>query len=153
MADLRGNSTPVPAKYNALLIVAAGLSAIAAVLHVVIIIGGASWYRFFGAGERMASAAAAGQWYPPLVTAIIAFILTIWGLYALSGAGVLQKLPMLKPALCAITAVYLLRGLAIFPRLVIEPDQIALFDIWSSLICLVYGAVHLCGLVQVWRRI
>ncbi|MGQ4584278.1 hypothetical protein [Lysobacter sp. F60174L2] len=36
------------------------LNAIAALLHVGCIIFGASWYRFFGAGERMAQLASAG---------------------------------------------------------------------------------------------
>lgn len=49
--------------YNTWLIVGAVLSGVAALLHVAIVFGGASWYRFFGAGERMASAAAAGRLY------------------------------------------------------------------------------------------
>lgn len=46
---------------NLIPMLGSGLSAIAALLHVGIIIGGPSWYRFFGAGERMARAAAAGH--------------------------------------------------------------------------------------------
>jgi hypothetical protein len=38
--------------YKTSLVVGAGLSFIAALLHVARIFGGPSWYRFFGAGDR-----------------------------------------------------------------------------------------------------
>ena len=40
--------------YKIWLIAGAVLSGIAGLLHLAIILGGAPWYRFFGAGERMA---------------------------------------------------------------------------------------------------
>jgi hypothetical protein len=39
--------------YKTSLVVGAGLSIIAALLHMARIFGGPSWYRFFGAGDRM----------------------------------------------------------------------------------------------------
>jgi hypothetical protein len=138
---------------NAWLIVGAILSSIAALLHVAIVIGGAPWYRFFGAGEAMASAAAAGRLYPAVVTLAIAAVLAGWAAYALAGAGVLPALPWQKAALVAITAIYLLRGLAILPLLLLAREQATPFLVWSSLICLGYGIVHLAGLAQVWERL
>lgn len=143
----------MPTAYNTALVVAACLSAIAALLHVGIIVGGASWYRFFGAGERMASAAAAGRWYPAIVTTGIAIVLALSAAYALAGAGVIQSVPLLKLGLCAITAIYLLRGLAVVPVLVVARSKATPFVIWSSGICLIYGAVHLVGLAQVWPKL
>ncbi len=138
---------------NTPLVVAACLSAVAALLHVGIVIGGAPWYRFFGAGERMASAAAAGRVYPAIVTLGIAAVLALWCAYALSGAGIIKPLPLLKLALVAITGIYLLRGLAIVPLLTIAHAESTPFLIWSSLVCIFYGAVHLLGLTQVWPRL
>ena len=46
----------------------------------------------------------------------------IWAAYALSGAGVLPKLPLLQIALCAIAGVYLLRGVAGIPIAVVTVD-------------------------------
>lgn len=138
---------------NAWLIVAAALSAVAALLHVAIVFGGAPWYRFFGAGENMASAAEAGRAYPAIVTLGIALVLALWAAYALSGAGLLAPLPLLKWCLAAITAVYLLRGLAILPLFVFARGQATPFLIWSSVICIGYGVVHLVGTVQVWRQL
>ena len=139
--------------YNIPLILGAALSAIAALLHICIIFGGPAWYRFFGAGERMASGAAAGHWYPPIVTLLIACMLAVWAAYALSGAGVLQPLPLLAFVLPAITAVYLLRGLVVVALFVFDRRRLSAFWVWSSLVCLVYGLVHLLGLVQVWETL
>jgi hypothetical protein len=139
--------------YNIWLIVAAGLNAIAAALHLAIIVGGAKWYRFFGAGEHMALATIAGRWYPAIITTGIALVLSIWSAYALSGAGVIQTLPLLKLGLSVITAVYLLRGLAIIPLFIIAREKTTPFLLWSSAICCGYGAIHLLGLTQVWSML
>lgn len=141
------------ASVNVALIVAAALSAIAALLHVGCIVFGASWYRFFGAGERMARMAERGEWRPTLITSGIVLVLATWSLYALSGAGVLPGLPLLRIALCAIAGVYLLRGIgglaiAAWPR--IERRG---FWVWSSVICLALGAVHALGLAQRWEML
>ena len=136
---------------NAFLIAGAMLSALAAALHVGCIVFGATWYRFFGAGERMAQMAIAGSWRPAAITAAIASVLAVWSLYALSGAGVIRALPLLRPTLCAITAVYLLRGLVILPLVAL--GRSTPFWWWSSAICLFIGAVHVAGLSQVWARL
>jgi len=138
---------------NLLLVIGAAMSAVAALLHAGCIIFGASWYRFFGAGERMAQMASAGSWYPTVVTSFIAAMLFAWSLYALSGAGVLPKLPLLRAALCAITAIYLLRGVAVLPLVFFSLGRSTAFWWWSSAICLVIGLTHLVGLKQVWERL
>jgi hypothetical protein len=131
------------------LVLGAALSAAAALLHVAVIAGGPDWYRFFGAGERMAQMAARGHWYPPLLTTGIALVLAAWAVFALSGAGLLARWPLLRTALAAITAIYLLRGLLIVP-IVIVPYPQGAFDYWSSLIVLAYGLVHTFGLWLAW---
>jgi len=136
---------------NVFLIAGALMSALAAALHIGCIVFGAPWYRFFGAGERMAQMAIAGSWYPAIVTAAIASVLAAWSLYALSGAAVIRALPLLRPALCIITGIYLLRGLVILPLAVV--GKATPFWWWSSAICLFIGAVHLVGLLQVWPRL
>ena len=134
-------------------ILGAVLSGIAALLHIAIIFGGGPWYRFFGAGEAMALAAEAGRAYPAVVTFAIAVVLALWAMVALSGAGVVRRWPMLRWGLVAITAIYLLRGLAIVPLLLFAPGQATPFLVWSSVICLAYGGVHLVGTRQVWGRL
>ena len=138
---------------NPWLIAAATGSAVAAVLHLGCIVFGAPWYWFFGAGERMAQLAIAGDPYPALVTAAIAAVLAVWALYALSAAGAIRRLPLLRSALCAITAVYLLRGVVGLPFVAQLPGRSPAFWYWSSAICLALGVVHLIGLRQAWARL
>jgi hypothetical protein len=138
---------------NIPLAVGALLSAVAALLHLGIIAGGPAWYRFFGAGERFARAAADGRWYPTVVTLGIAAVLFIWSAYALAGAGVVTRLPLLKAALVGITAVYLVRGIAFAPLVLAKGGTITPFVVWSSVICFGYGVVHLVGLVQRWTAL
>ncbi len=59
-------------------------------------------------------------------------------------------MPLLALALPVITAVYLLRGLVAVALFVFDRRRLTAFWVWSSLVCLVYGVVHLVGLVQVW---
>ena len=141
-------------KTNKLLVFAGALSVIAALLHIGVIMGGPDWYRFFGAGEELASLAERGSWYPAMLTFGIAVVLFVWGLYAFSGAGLLhRRFPFLKTGLVVIATIYLIRGLVLFPAYLFKPELVDAFAIWSSLICLVYGLAYAIGTRQVWTRI
>src|SRR5688500_4078236 len=124
----------------------------ASLTHVAIIIGGPDWYRFFGAGERMARQAELGSSYPAIITAGIATVLALWTLYALSGAGVIRRLPLLRIVLALIASIYLLRGVLGIPLvlLVVDPSSRALraklfFMVVSSLICVGLGICYAIG--------
>ena len=142
---------------NNQLIIAGSLSVLAALLHICCIFGGPDWYLFFGAGQRMAQLASQGDPYPTIVTLVIASILTGWGLYAFSGAGVIFKLPLLKTCLVLITTIYFVRGFAglVVPFLTSDPvvhQNSITFWFVSSIICCVYGAFYLLGTVKLWRQ-
>ena len=127
------------------------LSLTAALLHLASIIGGPDWYRFFGAGERLARMAEQGRWTPTQMAAGIAAMLGVAAAYAFSGAGLIQRLPLLRTALVAITSVYMARGLVVWwPSALARPDLSPGFLFWSSLIVLVFGLVHLVGTWQSW---
>ena len=134
---------------NPWLIVGGVLSLAASALHIACIVGGPDWYRFFGAGEALAQAAERGEAYPALVTFAIAVVLAIWGAYAFAGAGLIRRLPLMRTALVAITAIYLLRGALLIPALTV-PAMGGEFNIWSSLIVLSYGILYLIGTVRAW---
>jgi len=142
---------------NSYLITAGALSALASLLHVGCIIFGASWYRFFGAGEHMAKLAEQGSLQPTIITSGIVLVLAIWSLYAFSAAGLIIKLPLMRLALIAITAVYLLRGIGgIFIAASSEVAPLGnstAFWFWSSAICLTFSLVHLIGIKQQWANL
>jgi hypothetical protein len=135
---------------NPILIVAGVLSAAASLLHLAVIAGGPSWYRFFGAGEGMARMAEQGSLTPTLVTIGIATVLAVWAAYAFAGAGLMPRLPLMRTALVLISAVYLLRGLVVIPALVINHGSPEPFVLWSSLIVLVYGVAYAVGTWVAW---
>ncbi|MEE9434323.1 MAG: hypothetical protein V3V15_08805 [Sphingorhabdus sp.] len=129
------------------------LSLLASLLHLAVIVGGPDWYRFFGAGEGMARMAEEGSIYPATMTVGIALILAVWAHFAFAGAGLVWKPPLLKTGLIAITAIYLLRGLALLPMLAFAPRAVDSFAIWSSLIVLVYGLVYAVGIRKAWAAL
>ena len=131
----------------------------ASLLHVGIILGGPDWYRFFGAGERMARLAARGSPYPAAITAGIAAVLGVWMLYALSGAGVIRRLPLLRIVLALIAAVYLGRGVLGIPLVLLVDDPYAnqlkgrmTFMIVTSAVCVLLGLCYAAGAAHAGRR-
>jgi hypothetical protein len=136
------------ARINLWLVVGGVLSAVAAVIHLAAIVGGPAWYRFFGAGEEIAAAAARGSPVPGLMTLGIATVLLIWSAYAFAGAGLVRRLPLMRTALVLISAIYLLRGLVLAPALM--QGEVDSFTLWSSLVVLVYGLAYAIGTWQAW---
>jgi len=136
---------------NPWLIAGGWMSLAAAAAHIACIFGGPDWYRFFGAGEPIARAAERGSWVPALITLVIASILAIWAAYAFAGAGLIRRLPLMRSALVAISAVYLARGLVIFyPPLLGRSDLTWTFMLWSSLIVMAMGIVYAIGTWRAW---
>ena len=134
------------------------LSFLTAALHIAIIFGGADWYRFFGAGEETAVLVEQGSIQPTISALILALIFTGWGLYAWSGSGCLPRLPFVRTCLVLITFVYLARGVVglVIPFLSTHPriTELSLsFWVWSSLICLCFGLVHLKGVMDKWQAL
>ena len=80
-------------------------------------------------------------------------MLAIWAAYAFSGAGLLPRLPLLRTGLVAISAIYLLRGLALIPALIINRGEVMPFVLWSSLIVLIYGVAYAVGTWIAWPRL
>jgi hypothetical protein len=149
---------------GSLLATAGALDAAAALLHLGCILVGAPAYRALGAGRAMAEMAAAGHWYPTVVTLIIAALLSTCAIYAFAGAGWLAAPPLLKPALAGISLVFLLRALMAVPAFLAERSGAAALHVagaggsiafwyWSSAICLVLGLLHLLGLAGSWSRL
>ncbi len=129
------------------------LSALAALLHVAVIVGGPAWYRFFGAGDEMVAMAESGSPIPSIVTFCITLVLASWAFYAFSGAGLVRRLPLLRAVLVGISVIYLVRGLGIIPFYLINPEVVDSFLVWSSMIVTGYGLVHLAGIIRRWNEL
>lgn len=140
-------------RFNKLLAIGAALSGFAALAHLACLVVGAPLFRLLGAGEQMAQMYLAGHWYPVVVTSSIAAVLAAWSVYALSAAGLVRKLPLRRTVLSAITALYIVRGLAFAPAMAYFPGNSTTFWIVSSSICLTIGLIHLVGLRQSWTSL
>ena len=133
---------------NLFLVAAAISTALAALLHLVCIALGPKGYRFFGAGDRMIAMAEAGHPRPAAVTFLIACMLLLWALYALSGAGLFSPLPLTEPALWVIACVFLVRGVLGPFAIGRDTQRSPRFWIVSSLICTAIGLCYLIGSLQ-----
>jgi hypothetical protein len=138
---------------NVWLTAAGVLSVAASLTHLAIIFGGPDWYRFFGAGERMAQMAERGAWVPSLFAMGIAAVLMAWSAYAFSAAGLIRQLPFTRTALVLISSVLILRALAYFVRDSWRPDLSHSFMLWSSLIVFVLGLCFAIGTWQAWPEL
>ena len=106
----------------------------------------------------MARLAERGSLYPSVVTTGIAIALGVWALYALSGAGVVRPLPLLRTVLALIAGVYLARGVLGIPLVLLADHPWArelrgrmTFMIVSSAICVGLGLCYAAGAVLVRR--
>jgi len=119
-------------------------------LHVFVIVEGGWAYRFFGAGEVMATLADNGSWIPTAITSVIVLAALLAVGWYLAAAGILPTPPLLRTGLWAVALTYTLRGAALFPGLLIMA-HISAFDFWSSLVALAIGLIHLTGAIQCQR--
>ncbi|WP_066651818.1 MULTISPECIES: hypothetical protein [Sphingomonas] len=135
------------------LVIGGWLSIGAALLHLGCIVGGADWYRFFGAPPLIVRAVERGQAWPHLATLVIAAVLCIWAAYAFSGAGLISRLPLLRLGLVVISAIYVWRSLDLPIAMVVIPQAVSPFVIWSSLIVAIYALCYSIGTWQAWRTL
>lgn len=138
------------------LVVGGCLSLGIALLHVGCVIVGPAAYRYFGAGERLAALAAAGSPVPALVTLGIAVAFALFGLWALSGAGLAPRLILRRTGLVAIGAVFALRGLFLpleLRRLVLTPGSLPPRELVFSAVSLMVGLLYLIGTAAEWRAL
>ncbi|WP_448569270.1 hypothetical protein [Thalassotalea ganghwensis] len=138
---------------NIFLLSGALATMLAAFAHLGCIVFGAQWYRTLGAGEQLALLAEQGHWYPTAITLVISIILIVWSLVALSAAGVIIRLPLLRTALCLIMTIFLLRGSLFFLLMPLFPENSMTFWLISSAICLMIGMLYGIGTKQVWSQL
>jgi hypothetical protein len=132
----------------------AALGSLAASLaHIWCILSGPSAYAFMGAPPEVVASAEAGTLYAPLITSFIAAVIFVWVLYALSAAGKLPRLFLLRTGLIAIASVLLLRGLVVLPIAMFGLGEIDAFGWWSSVICFALGALYAIGIVFGWKHL
>ncbi|MGI8595263.1 MAG: hypothetical protein ACR2ML_13035 [Solirubrobacteraceae bacterium] len=124
----------------------AGWSNIAiAAAHVTGLIWAWSSFRSVGIEHEMRELATQGAALPYILTLITAAAFVVFGLYGLSGAGDLRRLPLLRAGVVCIAAVYLYRA-TLYEGISVVGDgdgtQLAIAVIALLIgLCYAYGAV------------
>lgn len=92
-----------------------------------------------------------------LIGGAAALVPVLFGVYALSGAGVVRRLPLLRTALVGIGSLFLLRGLFIVLTFMValgfRRGQVSLPGVASHLVFLSAGIVYLGGTVLNWKAL
>ena len=134
-----------------MLLAAAGALFVAALAHFACIAVGPRAYRLMGAGDSAARAAERGERGPHVAAFVVGSALLVVASYALSGAGWLPGLPLLRWVLGGVSLVLLARAF-LFPLLrSYVPGNTDRFWWVSSTICLVLGGLLLFGAMPLWR--
>ncbi len=124
-----------------------------ALLHAAMVVVGPAAYLYFGAGPRFAARAAAGSPVPAVVTLMLAVAFAVMGLYALSGARCLPRLPLLRTVILLVGVVYVLRGLVLVPELralLVLHAPVAVRMMVFSGVSLAIGLLYLAGAAAEW---
>ena len=137
-----------------LLVIASILSFAVAVFQAIISLS-PPWSLYFGAPAKVV----ANTTLLYISGEITALIFALFGFYAISGAGNIPKLPLLRTILAAITALYLLRGALFFLQLMViyklmfSRMIIPIQTIMSSAVSLVIGILYLLGTIDRWKNL
>ena len=102
-------------------------------------------YRYFGADE-LAKLHREGSKMPRVASILLAFMFLLWGMYAFSGAGILEPMPWLKTVLLIIGVIYILRALMLPSEVIktIRDIKQAKFIVFSGF-SLAAGLLYLLG--------
>lgn len=121
--------------------IAAGCSAFLGLFHVPFLFLGEKAARFFTAPRYVLTLMHENSPWLLLVVVIILAVFGLFTVYALSGAGIIRRLPGQRGVLLAIASLYTLRGLVLLPQVLLLmnhpgriPPQAPLFSATALLI-------------------
>ena len=130
--------------FKSKLLTSAGIIfSLAAIWHLLCIIGGPAWFTFARAPSAIVISAQQGTLLAPIGTIIVALLMFTCTLYAFSGSGLIRKIPLLKTALITISILCLLRVMVVFPSLLYS----SFTDTWQLIATSVWLFLGICFLV------
>jgi hypothetical protein len=133
-------------KIGAIFLVLAALIAIAtAVAHMSCIYLGPECYAAQMAPPQIVESAKNGTYLAPVGTVFASSIFIVLGLYALSGAGIFRKLPLLKFGIYTIGILCIIRGILPLQLWIRHPDKVNDIVFYTGIVWLVTGLLYLTG--------
>jgi hypothetical protein len=134
-----------------LLLIGGAIAALAAIWHLLCILGGPDWFAFARAPQEIIESSIQGTLLAPIGTIVVAVLMFLCTFYAYSGACVIRKVPLLKSALMIIAFLCTLRGLIAIPSFFILEE----LDVWqliASSVWLFVGVCFLIGSIEQFRN-
>lgn len=133
------------------LLVAMAIASFGATIHLAAIVGGPSWYAYFGAPPYIVESARTGTWLAPVGALVIAGLMALCAAYAASALGLIRPLPLLRSGLACMAAVCLVRALVLIPLAVKHPELLNTFELVAAAVWGLAGVGFAVGL-RVSRR-
>jgi hypothetical protein len=128
-----------------MLISVAALALFTALSHMSCIVLGPECYRAQMAPEALIELSQSAPWRAALETTLVSLLFVATAIFCLSGAGVIRKVPMLKPAIITISVICTLRGIATLPLSVLFPEHVTIFSIIAGILWLLAGICSSAG--------
>lgn len=129
----------------AALIIVALIATLTAVAHLSCIYLGASCFQAQMAPTIVVQSAIDGTWLAPIGTIIVSLMFLLCAAYALSGAGILRRLPFLHLGIYTISILCVFRGLTVLPFLFLYPGRVSTSAIIASGVWFVSGLLFYFG--------
>ncbi|TMO56411.1 hypothetical protein [Pseudoalteromonas phenolica] len=128
-----------------LLISVAVLALFTALSHMSCIMLGPECYRAQMAPEALIELSKSAPWRAAFETTLVSLLFVATAIFCLSGAGVIRKMPMLKPAIITISVICTLREIATLPLSMLFPEQVTAFSIIAGILWFFAGVSCFSG--------
>ena len=131
------------------LVVAALIALGTAIAHMSCIFLGPECFSAQMAPPQVIESARNGTWLAPVGTIFASAIFLVFGLYALSGAGIVRKLPLLTLGIYTIATLCIIRGVLPLQLWIRHPEKVNSIVFYTGIIWLATGLLFLFGYLQV----
>ena len=128
-----------------LLALAACIAMGTAIAHMSCIFLGAECYAVQMAPSQIIESARNGTYLAPIGTIFVSAIFVVLGVYALSAAGVVRKLPLLKPVIYVVATLCIIRGILPLQLWLRHPEKVNDIVFYTGIVWLIAGLLYLVG--------
>ncbi len=136
----------VNSKVGVLFLVLAAIIAMGTgIAHISCIYFGPECYAVQMAPAQIIESARKGTYLAPLGTIFVSLIFFVIGLYALSGAGILRKLPLQKFTCYSIATLCIIRGILPLQLWLRYPDKVNDVVFYAGITWFITGLLYLFG--------
>lgn len=128
-----------------LLVIAAVVEVSTAFAHLSCIYFGPQCYSAQMAPNQIVESAKDGSMFAPLATIVVSAIFLVFAAYALSGAQLIRKLPVLRFGIYSIALLCVVRGLLPLQLWLRKPERVSDLVLYVGIVWLIVGLLFFFG--------